>query len=325
MPKFYTIGNNSAHNKEYAWVDSIIKGINEGSKSDVCNRHAMRPHGDLYVAMAMNNASKWPDVLGSGASFSPFTVSGGTLDAWCRDGVSGVFIGGEVIVAPPYPKRLVSCEPPTYYWLDDRKMFGASLDLLAAGFIGVQYCGSCGAWSYDISKTYDRQHLGVWPYVIREGSWSGKDLFQTGLGYFCTDAVLESSRRHRLTNCRFIPSEAGAATWSAGIEYLGAEWPVHFDARPWESQTSEKWVEGLRSPHTRYEARRALIALGTDAVAAIPAIVELLDEKDPLVKREAEILLNMFWKMGVPLSNKALTAARNYEEWFEKTLGKPSP
>jgi hypothetical protein len=128
---------------------------------------------------------------------------------------------GEVTITGPTPAGLEPSACPRYLWLDGERLAGAKLDLEASGFVGVQLCARCGVWTCDTSATYKQQSTGVWPYQFIEGSWSGSDLFTPEYwptAFFCTDRVLESARRHRLTNFRFVP--VGEGDYGAPVKYL---------------------------------------------------------------------------------------------------------
>ena len=97
-----------------------------------------------------------------------------------------------------------------YFWLDGQKIQGAMLDFEESGFVNVQFCPECNTRTDDIGATFDRQHSRVYPYAFRPGTWTGLNLFTTDLShcsFFCTEAVVECARKHKLTNFRFVPAE----------------------------------------------------------------------------------------------------------------------
>jgi hypothetical protein len=280
--------------------------------------------GDLEVTLEKRKGSKWPDALGCGAA-SLFIVSARVLEAWRDDAVGAFPIGGGISFTGALPKRLRDGRPPEYFWLDGQKMLGAKMDFDAAGFVDVRFCFACGNRIDDISATHEKQRSGLWPYAFVPDTWNGADLFTTDLSpaaFFCTNAVMECARRHRHTNFRFIPVEAGSATWSRGIDYLGKQWPPRHPLRPSEGKTVEQWVEQLREPSKRHEARVALLDLGKNAAPAVPTLTRLLHDNDEELRREAALLFSVLARVGVPLGTEGKAAARHYEEWFQKTLGR---
>jgi hypothetical protein len=322
MPRFFSVRDNSSRTSGYPWIIDITVGLDSKGECPECEGPLDRPSGDLQVRLQTNKGKMWPDALGCGA-YSLFIVSERVLAAWRADKVGEFPLGGRIIFSPPLPKRLEHCAPPAYFWLDGEKMLGARLDFETSGFVGVQFCSTCGRRWDDDDATYERQSR-PWSYTFVKGSWNGANLFTTDLSpaaFFCTDAVMECARKHGHTNFRFIPVEAGDATWSEGIDYLGKQWPPHHPLRPSEGKTLDQWVEQLRWPAKRYEARRALLDLGKEAAPAVPALTRLLHDEDEAIRREAALLFSAFGKLGVPLGSEGEAAAREHEDWFQKTLG----
>ena len=219
--KFFSVTHNSFDTRGFPWVQTIVNGLQHFPPCSECGEDSHRPVGDLQVLLELNKASKWPDVLGCG-HHPLLIVSGRVLEDWKRDGV-GDFPHHRVEFIHPLPERLGDTQPPAYYWIDGANMAGAKLDFDASGFVGVQFCKTCGRRWDDIPKTYDKQHSAVWPYTFVAGSWNGANLFTTDLSpaaFFCTNLLFECAARHQHTNFRFIPVEQGDATSSRGLDYL---------------------------------------------------------------------------------------------------------
>lgn len=185
-------------------------------------------------------------------------------------------------------------------------------------------CPACGGRRHDVSAEFQLEQSRHSPYVLVD--WDGSNLFkisptQSG-GFFCTDAVIESARRHRHMNFRFIPVEAGAATWSKGIDYLGKVWPPPpHPLRRSEGRTLDEWIELLRDPKLRWEARCAVLDLIPEAFSATRKLTRMLDDPDRDVRREASLLLRQFQRRGAPLGPKARKAAEIAEKRFRATFG----
>lgn len=56
----------------------------------------------------------------------------------------------------------------------------------------------------------------------------------------------------------------------------------------------------------------------------MPTLISMLEDEDLGLRRTAASLLNGLGKMGVPLGPKGEAAAREYEVWFQQTLGRPA-
>ncbi|MBI4559840.1 MAG: hypothetical protein HY706_19805 [Candidatus Hydrogenedentes bacterium] len=220
--QYYHVSDNSFYTRGFPWIQHITEGVTSLGECPVCTAMGWELSTEITATLRPDKGSRWPDVLGCGAIASPFIVSGKVLEAWRSEAI-GEFPNGRVIIAEPFPKKLADTEPPDYFWLQGERMEGAKLDLEASGFVGVQYCPCCGAYSDDIEATYDRQHAQVCPYVFVPGTWNGAHLFTTNLSdaaFFCTEAVLDCARKYRLTNFGFTPIEEGVAAGSKGVKYL---------------------------------------------------------------------------------------------------------
>lgn len=118
-------------------------------------------------------------------------------------------------------------QPPQYFRLDSQKMIGCELDFAMSGFTDTKICGECGSVSYDHDRTYQRQHTDIVPYVIKEGSWNGENIFSPkymkGLMY-CTDKVVTCASKHQLTNFYFCPLELVNCTDFKGVKYNQKNW-----------------------------------------------------------------------------------------------------
>jgi hypothetical protein len=324
MVAFLSVSHNSYVNRALPWIDRIIAGQRQGPPCSECGACPKFLDGALEVALEQNNASQWPDVLGCGAQAGLLTVSSSVLDAWRRDSI-GEFPVHKVTIVPPVPANLDQGKQPNYFWVDGGKMLGARLDFEPSGFVIAKLCSTCGRRVEDIGQTYQRRYAGNSPTVLMPGSWSGANLFTTDLSpmeFFGTEAVLNSARKHHHTNFRFTPIEAGIASWSSGINYLGKRWPPTHPLRPSDGQALHEWVRQLKDSVRRYDARLALLDLGVSAAPAVPDLIRYLDDEDEAVRREAALLLSALRKSGVRVGTRGEAAAQQHEERIQKSLGR---
>jgi hypothetical protein len=67
-----------------------------------------------------------------------------------------------------------------------------------------------------------------------------------------------------------------------------------------------------------------LLELATEAAPAVPTLTRMLHDPDEGLRREAALLFSAFVRVGVPVGAEGAMAARQHEEWFQKTLGRPA-
>jgi hypothetical protein len=324
MSDFFRVSDNSLQSDGYPWIERIHAGMREPVRCKRCGVEVSQPGGDLEVSLDENQGTRWPDVLGCGAH-PLLIVSASVVESWQNEEQLAPAVGGRVSFRA-LPKGLEALKRPSYFWIDGARMRGANLDFQAGGFVDVRFCAECETRSENITATHTRQASGHWPYVFAAGTWNGAKLFTSDLSpavFFCTDEIVECARRHRHRNFRFIPSEAGGATWSAGIDYLAKTWPTRHPLRPSDGRTVAEWVEELRQPELRYPARRALLDLGAEAASAVAALTGMLQEDDEELKREAALLFSALVKLGVTVGPEGEEAARQHEAWLQSTLGRP--
>lgn len=310
---------------DWLWIDHILSGQTLDAACSECGARRSRLTADLEVSVECGWGPRWPDVVGCGAAPELLIVTGRVLEAW-RDDHIGVFPVHKVNVAPPIPGPLDPAVQPDYFWIDGEQIQGALLDFGGSGYVVARHCSTCGRRIDNITETHKRHSAGHFPYAFVTGSRNGANLFTTDLSrgaFFCTDAVVECARKHRHTNFRFIPVEAGGATWSKGIDYLGKQWPVHHPLRQSEGKTLDEWLEQLQDREQRYEARCALLDLGKEAASAVPVLVQMFHGHDAALRREAAILLNAFGKLGIPIGPEGEAAAAADEERMRMSLGRP--
>jgi hypothetical protein len=327
MMKFYSIRHNNNYKRGMPETGRIVAGMVIQGRCGTCGVLKRSPSGDLKVELGKTRAKMWPDIVACG-DYPCFVVSERFMEAMRACGVR-LELGGEVGFVEPILNGLSLRDAPQYYWIDGKRHFAATMDFEASGYINVRFCPECGTRSENISATHRRQRSSPPPgEVFDYDASSGHDLFTTDLSptaFFCTDAVIECARRHRLTNLRFIPVEASAATWSDGIDYLGKTWPPpRHPLRCSEGKALAEWIELLRNPDVQWEARCAVLDLGDEAFSAIPTLTKMLDDSDDRVRYEAALLLSQLRKRGARLEAKADAAATEHERQFQTTLGRPS-
>jgi hypothetical protein len=222
-PRFFSIRDNSFSKRGFPWIQRLGAGFRQVYLCNRCasGRSIWYADGPVEAFLESGKGVKWADALGCG--HFPFLVLSERAVRAFRDEGLGEFPQHALLIQPPLPKRLAGSEPPRYVWLDGEKMRGASLDFEASGFVDVRFCPECGTRTDNISATFRRQNSGVHPYAFRPESWDGSNLFTTDLSacaFFCTEAVVDCARKHKLTNLRFVPAEEGGNPRSRGLDYL---------------------------------------------------------------------------------------------------------
>ncbi len=326
MTRFYSFSDNSSHNRGMPVIYKIAEGMIDPGPCPRCGIDGREPSGDLKVVLPKQRGKAWPDAMACGG-YPLLVVSERFVKAMQECGIR-LELGGKITFTGPCPRGLSLDEAPQYFWVDGRRHFAGRMDFEASGYVDVRFCEECGYRSDNVAETHRRREgPPPLPYVFEYDASRGHDLFTTDLSptaFFATDRVLECARKHRLINLRFTPVEAGDASWSKGIDYLGKRWPPYHPLRRSEGRTLEEWVALLRKPKKRYEAKCAILDLGPEAAPAVPTLISMLEDEDLGLRRTAARLLKGLGKMGVPLGPKGQAAAREFEEWFQQTLGRPA-
>jgi hypothetical protein len=325
MPSYYQFSDNSFRTKGFPWVQDYADADQHMQTCSACGANQTCVKGDITVELDVYRGTKWPDALG-GAHLL-LTLSARVLDAWDIDRLTPLAIGGRVHFTGELPPPLEDVSPPDYYWVDGSRMVGAELDLAASGFVITSHCAACGGYDEDVSATYKLHNLGRAPWTFVDNAFTHIDLFTTSFSprlFFCSLNVLEFARRHRFTNFRFTPIEAGAASWSRGVDYLGRKWPVHHPLRPSEGKTLQEWLSDLSVPKKQYNARVAILDLREEAASAMPELIRLAQSgADGAIRGEATILIAGLRKYGVDVGPAGNAIADQHDENFLKTLGRP--
>jgi len=216
----FRISHNSFHNIGFPWVQSIIKGLTIIPPCPTCGCGGTEPKSTIEVELDQKKGTKWPDALGCGAE-PLFIVSERTIAAWIEVQLIEPHCH-PIVITGNLPKRLESSPAPKYFWFDGSVMKGAELDFVASGFIGVSFCPTCGRRSEDVSATHIKQHSAVWPFVFKEKSWNGSNLFTTDLSpaaFFCTEKIYSVVSKFKFTNFWFMPIEKGSGFGMKGLKY----------------------------------------------------------------------------------------------------------
>ena len=204
MKGFYEIRDRTNHTRGMPWIAEFTQGVVELDQCATCGVRRRLPRGDLR-ALLEPVGTQWPDLIGNGDLVWLFVASGKFVEALRSCGVR-VEIGGRVEFDEPGPKRLSLSEAPDYHWVEGERHLAARMDYEASGFVGVEYCPSCGARSHDIRATKEVR------FVFDYDASLGLDLFTTDMNpraFFCTERVLECARKHRPTNVAISRVEDG--------------------------------------------------------------------------------------------------------------------
>lgn len=195
----------------------------------ICGLKYMAQRSESYYDRPMKallyTGNRWTDIIGSGERSFFTIISQRVLEIWESEGI-GKFPSFPVTVIPPYKK--MTEPPPMYHRLDYKKMEGAELDLEVSGFISPKYCEVCQTHSYDWIQSDRMKNFKITPYVIKEGTWNGDNVFRPSYpeGFmFCTEKVVDCAAKYKMTNFCFTPLEiAHSAVSFRGIDYTVKNW-----------------------------------------------------------------------------------------------------
>ena len=228
---FFTMGDNSIYTRGFAWIHAFIFD-REDSLMDrscsVCNQEwseYKKNYFDRSLDAYLQSGSKWPDMLGSGSSGpGEDIVSQRALEIWDAEGF-GQFPSFPIRIVPPFPKTMTT-EPPMYYRLDNKKMMGMEVDWESSGYCDIKRCEACGKISWDWDKQSALARKQIVPYVLKEDTWNGKDIFCANdmPRLFCTEKVVDCAFKHKLTNFRFVPIEIGYGVGFGSVDYSTKNW-----------------------------------------------------------------------------------------------------
>ena len=207
MTTFYGIWDRTLSARGMPWIAEFTEGVALAQECAVCGTKPRWPGPDMLARLDSKRGTQWPDMIGTGHLAWLFIGSGRFVEALRAEGIR-VELGGRIGFNGPAPKRLSLDDAPDYYWVNPDRHRAAKMDYAASGFVGVARCTSCGRQSYDIKASSRSDES---PRVFDYDASSGLDLFTTdmGMGFYCTERVLECARKHRLTNIAFTRVEEG--------------------------------------------------------------------------------------------------------------------
>ena len=206
MTTFYGISDRTLSARGMPWIAGFTEGVVPTHKCKVCGGVRLHPSRIMRARLDPKRGTQWPDMIGDGHLVWLFIASGRFVEALRTEGIR-VELGGCIDFIGTAPKRLSLDDAPDYHWVDPDRHRAAKMDYAASGFVGVTRCASCGRQSYDIKASRPDES----PRVFDYDASSGLDLFTTdmGMGFYCTERVLECARKYRLTNVAFWPVEQG--------------------------------------------------------------------------------------------------------------------
>lgn len=206
MSDIYRLSDDSfgdAHYGRVPWIMEFV-GIIKERNCEVCGRPQDEPDSNcpLTARMEPKSGRFWPDALGAGHTLAAGVVSARFVDAWERDRLGLLPIGG-VVPELPRRRRLRSKRRPDYFWIDGRKLPVGVLDFEASGYINARPCRGCGGIDHDVVASHEaRQRPGA-SYVFRETPEDSHNLFVTNMSHFqlfCREPVRRLIEREGLTN-----------------------------------------------------------------------------------------------------------------------------
>lgn len=194
------------------YISTILEGYPDLGPCPECYEVMGHLTGDLQVKLAASSARVWPDLLEC-EEYPCFIVSQRFIDAMRADDIR-IETGGRVYFEGPIENGLSLDDAPEYYWLDGRERHqAAKMDFEASGYVDVRFCKVCGNRTDDpkLSRKH-REGETPPPFVFDYDASTKHDLFTTDLSpivFFCTDRVLETVKKRKLTNIQFFHVERG--------------------------------------------------------------------------------------------------------------------
>ena len=213
--RFYEITDYTVFQKcAMPYISTILEGYPDLGPCPECYEVVGHLTGNLLVKMAESPARVWPDLLEC-EEYPCFIVSQRFIDAMLSNNIR-IEPGGRVEFEGPIENGLSPDDAPGYFWLDGREGHQAGkMDFGASGYVDVRFCKVCGDRT-DNPKLSRRQSEGgpTPPFVFDYDASTGHDLFTTDLSpiaFFCTERVLETVKKYKLTNIQFFPVEEPGA------------------------------------------------------------------------------------------------------------------
>ena len=208
----YRIGHDTSYRRGMPEIFEIMGGLPDYGPCPECGINMRDPTGNLLVTLADDRARVWPDLLACGG-YPCFVASRRFIDAM-RESNIRIALGGRVDFIEPIENGLSLDNSPGYFWLEGRRGHqGGKMDFDASGYVDVRFCSVCANRTHDITMTSRRQSADPPPStVIEYDADKGHDLFTTDLSptaFFCTERVLETAKKCKLTNIAFYPCEEG--------------------------------------------------------------------------------------------------------------------
>jgi hypothetical protein len=214
--RFFTVSFDQDEPR-YPRISWIKSGCHHSAACKICGVRQVTCDREIEALLQENQGESWPDCLA--ATVGPtIVISERVLAAWRADGI-GEVPHNRVTIQPPIPPLLrgKNKAQPNYFWVSNDDIQGAKIDYEASGFLYRGVCTRCGGIIDDLFANLKLWKTNKYPYVFVEGSWNGAKLFCAGPTLFCTEEVVTSVARHKLTNFRFTPIEEGP---SAGLDAL---------------------------------------------------------------------------------------------------------
>ena len=210
--RFFSIMDDTSYRRQMPVIYKIVTGLPDYGPCPECGHDMGDPSGDLRVVLGNGRARIWPDLMACGG-YPCFVASERFTDAMRRECIR-IEPGGEVDFVEPIENGLSLDDSPGYYWLDGRRGHQAGkMDFDASGYVNVRFCGICAYRTDDISLTFDRRRADPPPSTVFEyDKKTGHDLFTTDLSpcaFFCTERVLETVKKYKLTNIQFKSVKEG--------------------------------------------------------------------------------------------------------------------
>ena len=213
--RFYWLTDYTVYQRRVMpYISTILEGYPDLGPCPECYEVMGHLTGDLLVKLAEDPAVVWPDLFEC-EEYRCFIVSQRFVDAMRASNIR-IEPGGRVEFEGPIENGLSLDDAPEYFWLDGREgHLAGRMDFDASGYVDVRFCKVCGDRTDDHELTKKRHDADPPPpFVFDYDASTGHDLFTTDLSpivFFCTDRVLETVKKYKLTNIQFFPVEEPSA------------------------------------------------------------------------------------------------------------------
>ena len=195
-----------------------------GTLCPLCGKGILYPgrYPAYPITAGIEGGTAYPDVLG--CSNPLFVVSQSVISDWEAANVTGYKQHPFLIVRAKSSDSDLAMLP-RYYHIEVTGR--CQIDLEAMGIEVTFYCPTCGYRKEEriVQNEVEDDPFDIYPFVIREETWDGSDLFVSELferNVFCSQKVFDLAGLNERTNFEFKLPENYAELESNRIDYIAA-------------------------------------------------------------------------------------------------------